>query len=91
MAWQRTALGVGGLGALLLHQGGPGVLAVLTGGLGLAAGLTLLLTADPRYRRTVRLIEAGQSPASPVLARVMSTAALFLAIGAIGLVLTRAP
>jgi len=43
MAWQRTALGVGAVGALLVHQAGGLSLETVPGLLALAAALALLL------------------------------------------------
>lgn len=87
MAWQRTALGVGGVGAVLLHEAGADLLAAIAGGLGLLFALALLLAVDARYDRTVRRIEANRSPASPGLVGAVSVAALVLALGAVLLVL----
>lgn len=87
MAWQRTALGVGGVGAVLLHQAGADLPAAIAGGLGLLFALVLLLTVDARYDRTLRHIEADESPASPRLVGAVSVAAVVLAVGAVLLVL----
>ena len=88
MAWQRTALGVGGIGALLLHHaGGIGVRAV-PGLLGLVVALALVLAGERRYERVVRRVSAGTSPVSRGLVRTLAAATVLLSGAAILLVLT---
>jgi hypothetical protein len=84
MAWQRTALGVGGIGALLLHSG-VAVAAVL-GGLGLVAAVVLLVVTERRYERIVAHVSAGRRASSPALVRTVSVATVALAAGALVLV-----
>lgn len=85
MAWQRTALGVGGVGALLLHSGVP--LAAVLGAGGLLAAVTLLFVAERRYERTVARVERGEPPSSPALMRAMTVTVMLLSVGAIVLVI----
>lgn len=80
MAWQRTALGVGGVGALLLHSG-VAVAAVL-GVVGLLSALTLLVVTERRYDRILSNVAGGEPASNPVLMRTVSTAVVVLAIGA---------
>ena len=51
MAWQRTALGVGGVSALLVHDARGDLMASAPGVAGLAAALALLVYADAHHRR----------------------------------------
>ncbi|HET8603438.1 MAG TPA: DUF202 domain-containing protein [Marmoricola sp.] len=86
MAWQRTALGVGGIGALLLHHaGGIGVRAV-PGAVGLAVALVLVLAGEQRYERTVRHVRAGNPLAGRFLVRLLATATVLLSVCAVVLV-----
>jgi uncharacterized membrane protein YidH (DUF202 family) len=85
MAWQRTALGVGGIGALLLHSGVPPTAIVGAGGLIVA--VVLLFVAEGRYERTVARVERGEPPSSPALMRTMTITVMFLSLGAILLVI----
>jgi uncharacterized membrane protein YidH (DUF202 family) len=85
MAWQRTALGVGGIGALLLHSGVP--LAAVLGAGGLLTAVTLLFVAEGRYERTVARVERGEPSSSPALMRAMTITVMLLSVGAIVLVI----
>ena len=64
MAWQRTALGLGGVSALLLHDSGGRLLAALPGLLGLGVATLLLILTEVRYEQTVRRVAAGRHPAA---------------------------
>ncbi len=64
MAWQRTALGVGGVAALLLHQTGGSPVHALPGLFGLAMAIVLLVLGERRYGQDVARIGAG-SEAEP--------------------------
>lgn len=87
MAWQRTALGVGGMAALLLHRAGHHAWATAPGVLGLVLALTLLLATERRYEQTVRRVVTGQSAARPAMVRTVAAGAVFLALSALVLVL----
>lgn len=86
MAWQRTALGVGAVGALLVHYSGGISAKAVPGLLGLAAALVLLLAAERRYVTTVRRVRAGHATSSPALVRGVTTTVLLLAVSALVLV-----
>jgi uncharacterized membrane protein YidH (DUF202 family) len=89
MAWQRTALGMGGISALLLHSGVP-VSAVL-GALGIVVGVGLLFVAERRYEHTLVRVQRGEPPSSPALMRTLAATVMVLAMGAIVLVVLPAP
>ena len=84
MAWQRTALGVGGVGALLLHSG-LAVTAVV-GALGLLAALVLLVLTETRYERIMSKVEGGEPASHEALIRTVSGAVVLLAVAALVLV-----
>lgn len=86
MAWQRTALGVGAVGALLVHHAGGVSAKAVPGLLGLAVALVLLVAAERRYVTTVRRVRAGHPTASPALVRGVTVTALMLAVSALVLV-----
>ncbi len=81
MAWQRTALGLGGVSALLLHRAGGDPVASVPGAAGLLAALAVLVLAEARYHRP-----AGAQPESAPMGagavRVLAAVAVLLAIGA---------
>lgn len=87
MAWQRTALGVGGVSALLLHDAKDKPLTALPGALGLGVALALLVITELRYEHTVRKVAAGQSPVSPRLMLLLAASVSTLAASAIALIL----
>lgn len=86
MAWQRTALGVGGIGAALLHSGI--VVTVVIGAVGLLSALTLLVVTERRYEHIVHRVLGGRAPSSPALMRLMSATVVLLAVGALTVVAT---
>ncbi|HQR25415.1 MAG TPA: DUF202 domain-containing protein [Nocardioides sp.] len=86
MAWQRTALGLGGVSALLLHRAAGNPLAALPGIAGMLVALGLLVVVERRYDRTVRRVAAGEVPAGPVLIRTVAAASVALALAALTLV-----
>ncbi len=51
MAWQRTALGLGAVSALLLHHADGDLVASAPGVAGLLAALAVLVLAETRYHR----------------------------------------
>lgn len=83
MAWQRTALGVGGLSALLMHLAGDRVLFLLPGAAGLVAALALLVGAERRYIATIRRVERRDSPAAPLMLRVVAAVSVLLCVAAL--------
>lgn len=86
MAWQRTALGVGAVGALLVHHAGGVNAKAVPGLLGLAAALALLLVVEHRYVVTVRRVRAGHPTSSPALVRGVAATVLLLAVASVVLV-----
>lgn len=86
MAWQRTALGVAGVSALLLHHTGGRTVAAAPPVLGLLTALALLLATERRYVRTVRRIESGEPATSRTLVRLVSAVAVLMAVSAVAIV-----
>ena len=90
MAWQRTALGLGGVSALLLHHAGGKVAASVPGAAGLLAALAVLLLVEARYLRKDRKdreeLETSPMGVGPV--RAVAAATVLLALSAVGVVLT---
>lgn len=80
MAWQRTALGVGGIGALLLHSGEP--VSATIGAAGLLAALVLLAVSERRYERIVLRVEAQRPASRPWLIRLVAVTVAALGVGA---------
>lgn len=78
MAWQRTALGVGGVSALLVHIADRDPLAMAPGLLGLLAALGLLLVGEARYTWTLRRIRAGEPLLDKLLVRITAITAVSL-------------
>ena len=78
IAWQRTALGLGAIGALIVHSASRHPLGWYLGGIGLLVSLGLLVTAERRYVETVRLVAAGRSPVSPRAIRLLAAATMGL-------------
>ncbi len=89
MAWQRTALGLGGVSALLLHRSNADPIAVVPGVAGLLVALALLVVTERRYEHTVSRVAAGTPPAGPRLIRTMAGACGALAIAALVVVALR--
>lgn len=86
MAWQRTALGVGAVGALLVHHAGGLSLETVPGLLALAAALALLLAAERRYVTAVRRVREGLPTTSPALVRSVTATVVLLAVASAALV-----
>jgi uncharacterized membrane protein YidH (DUF202 family) len=86
MAWQRTALGLGGVAALLLHQAKGDPLTAAPGVAGMLVALVVLVVAERRYERTVRHVVAGRGPASPALVRTMAATSVALSVAALVLI-----
>jgi putative membrane protein len=89
MAWQRTALGIGGVSALVLRQGGGDPLASAPGVVGLVAAVLLLVLVERRYVRTHRHVEDGNHPMGPGLVRALGWGTALLAVGALAVVASR--
>ncbi|ANS26319.1 MULTISPECIES: DUF202 domain-containing protein [Rhodococcus] len=87
MAWQRTALGVGGVSALLLHLAAGNLPAAVPGLAGLSAALLLLVLSEQRYVRIVNKVGAGEPPPAPGLVRLIAAGAVVLAVSALALLL----
>lgn len=87
MAWQRTALGIGAVSALLLHHAGGRVGPSVPGGAGLIAALVLLLVIEGRHVRSHRDVESGRSPMGRPLVSAVSFGSILLALTAIAVVL----
>ncbi len=85
MAWQRTALGVGGVSALLLHRTGGRLLDALPGLAGLALATTLLLLSEWRYERSLVDIDPWSDPLRAPLMLLLALTVSALAVLAIGL------
>lgn len=86
MAWQRTALGLGGMSALLLHHAQGNRLAAIPGVLGMVVAVGFLVMAERRYEHTVRRVVSGDLPAGPLAMRLIAGAVLMLALSALVLV-----
>ncbi len=83
MAWQRTALGVGAIGALLLHHTGGRTWGAVPGVLGLLVALWLIAASEHRYVRTIRKVEAGRPAQSTTMVRLLAGITLLLAVSAL--------
>ena len=88
MAWQRTALGLAGFSALLVHLAGGGLLLAVPGVLGLVIALFVLVVGERRYSWTVRRVAAKESPLAPHLVGWLTTGVVFLSVSALVVVLT---
>lgn len=86
MAWQRTALGLGGVAALLLHEAGSNPLTAAPGVAGMLVAVVVLVVAERRYEHTVRHVVAGRGPASPGLVRTMAATSVALSVAALVLI-----
>ncbi len=88
MAWQRTALGMGGVSALLLHHAGGSILPSLPGIAGLVGALGLILVVEARYVHNSRHGEAGNSPMGPALVRAVAGGSVLLAVATLFVIVT---
>jgi hypothetical protein len=86
MAWQRTALGLGGVAALLLHHATDDPLTAAPGVAGMLVALFVLLVAERRYERTVRRVVAGEGAAGVALVRTLAATTVALAVAALILI-----
>lgn len=87
MAWQRTALGIGAVSALLLHHARGQVGLSVPGGAGLLGALVLLLVVEARNVRSHRDVESARSPMGRALVRAVSLGVALLALAAIAVIL----
>ncbi len=87
MAWQRTALGVGGVSALLLHETDGRLVAALPGLAGLVVAVVLLVLTEVRYEYTVHRVGTGRDPVAAALMRLTAATVALLAVLAITLIL----
>jgi uncharacterized membrane protein YidH (DUF202 family) len=87
MAWQRTALGLAGVSALLLHHAGGKVAPSVPGAVGLLAALVVLLLVETRYLRRDR-DEHETSPMGVGPVRGITAVTVLLALSAVVVVLT---
>jgi uncharacterized membrane protein YidH (DUF202 family) len=87
MAWQRTALALGGVSALLVHLADRRPLAAVPGVAGLLVALALLVVAEHRYERMVRTIEAGGTPLARAVIRLLAAGCVVLSASAVVLLL----
>lgn len=88
MAWQRTALGLGGVSALLLHHAQQNRLAAIPGVIGMLTALGFLVMAERRYEHTVRRVASGNLPAGAVAMLLIAAATVMLAVSALLLIAT---
>lgn len=86
MAWQRTALSLAGVSALVVHLADRDLVAAVPGVLGLLVALALLLVAERRYTWVVRRVEAGEPPLDHRLNLVLTVGVVMLAAVALTLV-----
>ncbi len=82
MAWQRTALGVGAIGALLLRTAGR-TWGVVPGVAGLLVAVVLIAASEHRYVRTIGKVEAGRPAHNRAMVRLLAGVSLLLAVSAL--------
>ncbi|MFZ2178283.1 MAG: DUF202 domain-containing protein [Rhodococcus sp. (in: high G+C Gram-positive bacteria)] len=87
MAWQRTALGVGGVSALLLRFAEGSPLMAVPGIAGLVTALLLLVLSEKRYVWIVRTVAAGGPTVAPTFVRLVAVGAVTLSVSGLVLVL----
>lgn len=87
MAWQRTALGIGAVSALLIHHAQGRLKLSVPGAAGLLAALVLLLVVEARTVRSYRQGQTLRTPMGPRLARAVSLGTMLLALAAVAVVL----
>ncbi len=88
MAWQRTALGIGGVSALLLHHAEGAILPSLPGAVGLLGALGLLVVVEARYLHNSRHGHAGNSPMGRRMVRAVAVGVVLLAVTTLLLIAT---
>jgi hypothetical protein len=83
MAWQRTALGAGGVGALLVHLAGGLTWGVVAGASGMVVALALIVASERRYERTGNRVLTGRPASGQAMVRALAGVALLLAVCAL--------
>jgi putative membrane protein len=83
MAWQRTALGLGGVSALLLHHANGRLAGSLAGAAGLIVALGMLVLVEVRHERLGEDDEDAPMGAPAVRGLAAVTVALSLAAVAV--------
>ena len=86
MAWQRTALGLGGVSALLLHHAGGEPGPSVPGAVGMLTALVVLLLVDVRYLRG-HGEEVADSPMGVGPVRGIAAATVLLSLGSVAVIL----
>ena len=89
MAWQRTALGLGGVSALIVRDSRGDLVTPFLGGVGLLAALALLVHADAHHRRHDDA-DPEHTPMGIGAVRALAGMAVLLALVAV-LVVLRTP
>ena len=89
MAWQRTALGLAGVSALLLHQTGGGIVPALPGIFGLVVAVAVLVLSELRYERIAAPGDTDPGPGADRLMLLLAGTVSLLAVMAVGLILVR--
>jgi putative membrane protein len=87
MAWQRTALGVGGVSALLLHHAHGRLGGSLAGGAGLLVALAMLVMVEVRHERRE---DDENSPMGSRAVRSLAIVTVALSVASVVVVLTQA-
>lgn len=83
MAWQRTALGVGGVSALLLRHAGGNLYGTTIAVLGLVLAVVLLVVVEGRYVRTWHGSAPEDSSMGAGVARLLTWGTVALAVGSL--------
>jgi putative membrane protein len=87
MAWQRTALGLGGVSALLLHHADGRLGGSLAGAAGLLATLVMLILVELRQER--RREGDENSPMGAAAIRSLTLVTVLLSVASAVVVLTQ--
>lgn len=87
MAWQRTALAVGAVSALMAHGAQGSAFTAAAAVAGLMIAFALLVFGERRYSRTVSQVEAGRSPLALRTVRLLAAGVVGLSASAFVLVL----
>jgi uncharacterized membrane protein YidH (DUF202 family) len=90
MAWQRTALGIGAVSALLLRHAEGDPLGSAPGVVGLLGALALLVVVESRHLHGRRHVEEGVHPMGARLVRTTAGGTALLALAAVVVVLGEA-
>lgn len=85
MAWQRTALTVAAVSALLVHLADRRLLAAVPGMVGLLGSFALLILGERRYGWSVRKVEAGESPLARRAIRLLAVGVVATAVALVAL------